>query len=139
MGADIDQGLIWLTEAAQAGATEALTNLGLIYLTGYSGVPKDTAVAVSALRAAAAAGDAVAQYNLGAMYANGDGLARDSNEAQQLFAAAAGQGLQSAQFALGLLFSGSGGQADFARANRWFRAAAANTTPTQFTLRTGRF
>ncbi len=133
---DVDQGLIWLTEAAQAGASDALTNLGLIYLTGFDGVPKDTQVAVTSLEAAAAAGNRVAQYNLGAMYANGDGLPQDSGKAQELFAAAAEQGLRQAQFALGLMFSGDGAQADFARANRWFRAAAGSTNPTEFALRT---
>ncbi len=133
---DTDQGLIWLTEAAQAGATDALTNLGLIYLTGFDGVPKDPEVAVASLQAAAAAGNPVAQYNLGAMHANSEGVPRDLGTAQELFEAAAEQGLAQAQFALGLMFSGDGAQADFARANRWFRAAAGGTNPTEFVLRT---
>jgi localization factor PodJL len=74
----------------------------------------------------AAAGDALAQYRLGALYAMGKGVERDYARAEPLLRAAAEAGLAEAQFDLGVLFeNGLGLAADPAAAATWYRKAAA--------------
>ena len=54
-------------------------------------------------------GDALAQYNLGAMYNIGRGVAEDHAEALKWFRRAAKQGFAEAQFVLGNIYQGMGG------------------------------
>lgn len=61
------------------------------------GVPKDVLRAAGLYCLAARLGDAVAMFNLGWMYANGRGVARDDGIAALLFSMAAKQGLVQAQ------------------------------------------
>ena len=56
------------------------------------GVPEDDAEAVRWFRLAAEQGDAYAQYNLGRMYANGEGVPEDFVEAVAWYRKAAEQG-----------------------------------------------
>ena len=57
-----------------------------------------------ALRGAAETGDADAQYNLGVMHYQGEGVAQDPKQAATWFCRAADQGHAQAQFALGLMY-----------------------------------
>jgi len=88
------------------------------------------AVAVSAqniaeLKKQAAAGDAKAQFNLGVMYFNGEGVPKDAAEAVRWFRKAAEQGLANAQYSLGLMYAtGRGVSENDAESVRWFRKAA---------------
>ncbi len=76
-------------------------------------------------RLAADQGDAGAQYNLGNMYANGEGVPQDDAEAVRWFRLAAEQGHASAQFNLGFMYAnGRGVPEDAAEAVRWYRLAA---------------
>lgn len=61
------------------------------------GVPKDALRAAELYCSAARLGDVVAMFNLGWMYANGRGVARDDGIAALLFGMAAKQGLVQAQ------------------------------------------
>ena len=54
-------------------------------------------------------GNAAAQYNLGAMYENGQGVPRDNAEAEKWYRLAAGQGLADAQFTLGVRYENGQG------------------------------
>ena len=77
------------------------------------------------VRQAAEQGDATAQFNLGNMYANGEGVPQDDPEAARWFRLAAEQGLASAQFNLGVMCAnGEGVLKDNAEAVRWYRLAA---------------
>ena len=70
-------------------------------------------------------GHAYAQYNLGLMYASGEGVPEDDAEAAGWFRLAADQGDADAQFFLGLMYAdGEGVVEDDAEAARWFRLAA---------------
>ena len=70
-------------------------------------------------------GDAVAQFSLGSMYANGEGVPEDDAEAVRWFRMAAEQGHASAQSALGFMYdTGEGVPEDDAEAMRWYRMAA---------------
>lgn len=76
----------------------------------------------------AESGDAMAQFQLGLLYASGQGgLAADRGTATRWCAAAAGQGLAVAQYNLGLLhIAGEGAARDPDAAARWLRLAAIN-------------
>ena len=70
-------------------------------------------------------GHAYAQYNLGLMYANGEGVAEDDAEAVRWYRLAADQGHADAQYNLGWMYAiGEGVVEDDAEAVRWYRLAA---------------
>ena len=74
---------------------------------------------------AAARGDAVAQYKLGAMYDTGEGVPQDHAEALKCYRLAADQGLAVAQSNLGTMYAlGEGGPQDYPEAVKWYRLAA---------------
>ena len=76
-------------------------------------------------RAEAEKGDALAQYNVGICYANGQGVAKDYLEAVKWLRKAAEQNLAQAQFILGGRYGlGEGVAKDEAEAVKWYRKAA---------------
>ena len=78
-----------------------------------------------ALRTRANAGDTDAQYNLGFMYANGEGVPQDDAEARVWYRRAGKQGHAEAQRNLGEMWAnGRGVPEDFGEAAAWYRRAA---------------
>jgi hypothetical protein len=76
-------------------------------------------------RKAADQGDAKAQYNLGFMYDNGQGVPQNDAEAMKWYRKAADQGDAEAQFNLGLMYdNGQGVPQNYAEAMKWYRLAA---------------
>ena len=76
-------------------------------------------------------GVAGAQFNLGVMYARGDGVEKDPAEATRWYRKAAEQGHAEAQFNLGLrYYKGEGVRKSRTMALKWFRKAAAQGHPT---------
>src|SRR5687767_6765624 len=72
-------------------------------------------------------GDASAQFYLGLLYENGDGVSRDFAKARQWYEKAAAQGEAKAQFYLGMQSSyGEGGPLDLVQAHMWYSLAAGN-------------
>jgi TPR repeat protein len=70
-------------------------------------------------------GDASALYDLGLVYANGQGALRDDTEAARWFRIAADQGYPPAQYALARMYgAGQGVGKDIAQALAWYRKAA---------------
>ena len=66
-----------------------------------------------------------AQYYLGSMYANGQGLKQDFKEAAKWYERAAKQGIPQAQFRLGEIYmSGRGVPMDLERSYAWFAVAS---------------
>jgi TPR repeat protein len=85
----------------------------------------DYATALKEWQPLAEQGDAIAQFDLGFMYANGQGVPQDHAEAIKLYRKAAEQGLASAQNNLGLMYEkGRGVPQDDATARKWYRKAA---------------
>ena len=71
-------------------------------------------VEVAKGRAAAALGEAVAQFNLGLMFEKGQGVAQSYREAKRCYKQAADQGSAPALYSLGVLFEkGLGEDEDF--------------------------
>ena len=76
-------------------------------------------------RLAAEQSAASAQFNLGVMYANGEGIPQDYQEAAKWNRLAAEQGHASAQNNLGFMYGeGEGVAQDYQEAVKWFRLAA---------------
>jgi TPR repeat protein len=104
-----------LGSAAQAGLQEGAA----AYEAG------NLPLAVKEFRAAADAGEADAQFNMGLMYEQGIGVAKDEKEALAWYRKSAEQGNANAQFNLGVLYeNGRGTAVDFAQANEWYRKAS---------------
>jgi TPR repeat protein len=70
-------------------------------------------------------GDAEAQYGLGYMYRNGQGVPKDNKEAEKWYGKAASQGNVKAQIKLGLMNAkGDGIPRNYIEAHKWFNIAA---------------
>ena len=84
----------------------------------------------------AKSGDAGAEFELGAVYHDGEGGTKDLKLAREWFAKAAAQGEERAQFNLGVMYyMGEGAEKDFAKANEWFtKSANAGNARAQFNL-----
>ena len=94
------------------------------------------AEAVSWYRIAADQGDADAQYNLGTMYRDGEGVPRDYAEALKWFRKAAVQGDARAQASLGIMYTiGSGVPQDYVLALMWSNLAASQENEGAISLR----
>lgn len=85
----------------------------------------DYATAFREFKTLAEQGDVSAQFLIGAMYAEGEGVPRDYGEAASWFLKAAEQGSAQGQFGLGAMYDqGTGVQVDFAEALKWYRKSA---------------
>lgn len=81
--------------------------------------------ALSVFRELGEMGISAAQFNLGAMYYNGQGTARDYQEALKWYRMAADKGLKEAQFALGDMYEyGTGVDCVLEQAAEWYIKAA---------------
>jgi hypothetical protein len=78
-----------------------------------------------AMLSEAKSGNAAAQFNLGVLYKDGQGVPQDYAQAAVWFRKAAEQGNADAQFNLGILYKdGQGIPQDYAQAAAWYRKAA---------------
>ena len=78
-------------------------------------------------RKAAEQGHAKAQYHLGAMYADGQGVLEDSTEAVKWYLAAAEQGNALSQYHLGMMYyDGAGVERNYVTAYAWWLIADYN-------------
>ena len=90
----------------------------------------DYATAFKNWRPLAAKGIVAAQFNLGLMYAQSQGVPRDYGKAVEWYRKAAEQGVAKAQFNLGLMyFDGLGVTQDYAEGAKWYRKAACRYPP----------
>jgi TPR repeat protein len=146
---------------AQRGDARAQDAIGGMYERGEGGLPKDTAEALQWFKMAenerlalkayndadyatasrifrplADRGQILAEYLIGLMYANGQGVPQDFAEAMKWHRRAANQGEAKAQFSVGVMyFKGLGTPTNHAEAFKWYRRAAEQGDPTaQFNL-----
>lgn len=83
------------------------------------------AKAAEIYQALADQGEAKAQYNLGLMYFNGDGVKQDYNEAIRYYTLSSDQGFSEAQYALAVIyFTGRFAKPDYEESFRLYRLAA---------------
>lgn len=87
---------------------------------------RDYTAAYNEFRPLAERGNAVAQFNMGVMYANGQGVKQDHAEAVRWFRMAAAQGYANAQRNLGVMYTlGRGVQQDYVQGYLWSELSAA--------------
>ena len=87
----------------------------------------DFDTAAKTYRKLAERGDVVAQYNLGVMHENGQGIPQDYAEAVRWYTRAAEQGNAGAQFNLGILYEyGAGLPQNNIMAHMWYDLASEN-------------
>lgn len=85
----------------------------------------DYITAYGEFKALAEQGNPDAEWDLGVMYYNGQGVPQDYDQAMKWSTKAAEQGLSGAQYNLGLLYAeGQAVPIDYVEAVRWFRRAA---------------
>ncbi len=90
----------------------------------------DMPKAYKSFLAAAKEGHMDSQFNLGVMYEQGIGVAKDNQQAVVWYAKAAAQGSSAAQYNLGVLYeNGRGTAVDFAKANDMYRKASVQGDP----------
>ena len=105
--------------SGQGGLADALANAEEAHKKG------DYATALRIFHEYAMSGDATAQYGLGYMYRNGEGIPQNYTEALKWYRRAAEQGNVRAQYNLGLMYgNGEGLPRDYVEANTWFHQAA---------------
>ena len=86
---------------------------------------KDYATALREFKPLAEQGDAEAQYNLGFMYANGEGVPKNDKMAVKWWKLAAEQGHASAQYNLGFMYGeGKAVPQNMVYAHMWLNVAA---------------
>jgi localization factor PodJL len=87
--------------------------------------PKDPAILAKWLKEQVEAGNPVAQYRLGVLYALGQGVKQDYSRAAELFKQSAVGGIAEAQYNVAVMYSeGMGVPRDPALAATWYRKAA---------------
>ncbi|MCR9279532.1 MAG: sel1 repeat family protein [Pseudomonadaceae bacterium] len=115
----------WYEMAAQKGNVLAHGQLGYFYVMSEGGLDKDDRKAVQHFRIAAEGGDNTAQFNLGVMLSNGDGVEKNLEQAARWYWASADQGNTGAMVQLALLLKdGNGIPQDIAAARSWLQMAA---------------
>jgi TPR repeat protein len=87
---------------------------------------RDYAAALQLFQQSADKGSATAQFNVGTMYANGQGVRQNYAEAVKWYGLAANQGSADAQLNLALLYAnGQGVRQNYVLAYKWFSLSAA--------------
>jgi TPR repeat protein len=114
---------------ASRGSRRAMYQLGRAYLAN-----RQYAEAVAAFRKAADKGSTAAMVELGVMYANGTGVARDDAQARALLARAAEAGNPRGVANLAALSGNAGGETDPARARALLARAAETNAEAQYQL-----
>ena len=114
-------GILLISSLAARVAAAPLEDAYVAYNRG------DYATALQLYQQLASSGSANAQLNLGIMYANGQGVAKNYAEAVKWYGAAAKQGLAAAQYNLALMYTnGHGAPRDYILAYKWFSLSAAS-------------
>ncbi|MDQ8180446.1 tetratricopeptide repeat protein [Pelagicoccus sp. SDUM812005] len=92
-----EYGIEWLTKAADAGHAQAMRAIAAHYYSRGDSKNGELDLAAAWYKKAASKGDAVAQYNLGAMFEKGEGISRDKDSAIDWYRQAARQGHSESQ------------------------------------------
>ena len=115
----------WFVPPLAGDDATAQFKLGVLHHSGRGVTPQDYGEAAKWFRKAAEQGHSEAQFNLGQMYDQGQGVPQDFGEAAKWFRKAAEQGLSWAQNNLGVMYrEGEGVPQDYPEAAKWFSEAA---------------
>jgi localization factor PodJL len=122
---NLQQAVLWLDRASNAGLAPAQFRLGSLYEKG-QGVKKNLEAAQKLYLAAADKGNAKAMHNLAVLQAEGARGKPDYKAAAQWFRKAAERGVADSQYNLGVLYArGIGVEQNLSESFKWFTLAAA--------------
>jgi len=122
----VTRGIEILTDSANQGNTEALSELGDMYLEGDT-VPKDVGRAMEYYQTATTRGSAEAAFKLGMIYDMGQDIEGDHEKAIPWFLMAAERGYPAAQLYVANIYKdGWGVPRDYQAAAKWYAMAAEN-------------
>ncbi len=111
----------WFRKAAEAGHKTAQEQLGLLLLKGHGKIKANPQAAVRYVKMAADNNVTNAQYVLGGMYEEGNGLPKDIAAARSWYEKAATKGHEIAIFSLARMYlAGLGVKQDMVKALNWF-------------------
>jgi hypothetical protein len=116
----------WFRKAVATGSPYAQREVGILYMTGDMGLAKNPKEGLRLLTLAAEQKDVDAQFNIGLVHYNGQGIPVDHAAALKGFRVAAESGHPQAQAMLGCMYAqGQGvGKADLKEAAAWYRKSA---------------
>ena len=122
---DNEKAAEYFRKAADAGNTEAMRNVGIMYTTGKFGYTVDYEKAKEWYQKSIDAGNASAMEDMGDIYFYGQGLEKpDYNSARQWYEKSAVYGNNSAMFWLGRMYEeGYGVEVDYDIAREWYEKA----------------
>ncbi|AAK24014.1 conserved hypothetical protein [Caulobacter vibrioides CB15] len=121
---DVAKGLVWLRKAVALGDTDAMVELGNLYLFGAEGLAVDAPGAVKLYARAARLGDPNAMFNMAVMHRGGYGLPENPRLARAWYLRSGEAGLAAGAFGAGVaLLEGYGGRSDARRGVLWLRRA----------------
>lgn len=119
---DLGTAETWFAKAAEQGHARAMFSMGNIHR-----MRTDMPGAIRFYKRAADKGMRSAQYNLGVIYATGNGVEKNPEQAFKWYARAAANGHPTAQYNLGIFYrDGRGTTADARKAIEWLAKAAEN-------------
>jgi TPR repeat protein len=122
---DEQQALSWLTKAANHDFIPALREMGFRAAYPRDGSAADIPMALQRYKRAAELGDAISQAILGDIFANGEMVQPDYEQAAKYYRMAADQGQKDGEFGLAARYTlGQGVPVDQGEAMRLFKAAA---------------
>ena len=106
------------------GSTMMVATALLLFVSGCASTQESDAATVKVMREAAEQGDMEAQFNLGLMYDNGQGVAENDVEAVRWYRKSAEQGDANAQNNLGgMYYNGEGVVQNYTSAHMWMHLA----------------
>lgn len=116
----------YVRSAAEKGDAVAQNELARMYALGQGGAPQNSIEAAKWFRRSAAQYYPRSEYNMGLIYATGQGVPKDYVQAAVWYRRAANQGYVRAQRKLGDLYAkGIGVPQDYVEAYKWYNLAAA--------------
>ncbi len=127
---------LYFNELANNGHSGAQIFLGAMYEFENAAVSKSDTKAANWYRKAAQQGNALGQYNLGVMHANGKGVPQSYSEAMKWYKKSAAQGSGNAANSIGFLHEKGFGVAssDIEAANWYLKAAQQGSAIGQFNI-----
>jgi len=128
IGKEVQRGIDYYREAANAGMHRAESSMGWLYANGKIGSEPDFEKAADWYLRAMKGGDLIATNNLGSQYENGQGVEQNMAEAIRLYHLAASKGFLQSMVNLGdIYFFGENGiPLDYEKALSWYEAPARN-------------
>lgn len=124
---NVQEGILWLQKAAEAGHKTAAAEIALCFLKG-EGYEQDISHAINMLLdICRKSNNRKANYELGKIYYSGKYIEKNYSEALKFLKVAAEQGHSASQeYVADIYYDGCGTEVDYVEARKWYELAAKN-------------